>query len=70
MEQDDLTREPEVTLHKLNVYYDISEDPKFLRIAADYCRWLAMESGDEEYNMPFAPICPHFTTSGSHTWTR
>ena len=49
MEQDDLTREPEVTLHKLNVYYDISEDPKFLRIAADYCRWLAMESGDEEY---------------------
>ena len=49
MEQDDLTREPEVTLHKLNVYYDISEDPKFLRIAADYCRWLAMKSGDEEF---------------------
>lgn len=49
MEQDDLTREPEVTLHKLNVFFDISEDPKFLRIAADYCRWLAMESGDEEY---------------------
>jgi len=49
MEQDDLTDNPEVTLHKLNVYYDISEDPKFLRIAADYCRWLAMESGDEEF---------------------
>ena len=49
MEQDDLTENPEVTLHKLNVYYDISEDPKFLRIAADYCRWLAMESGDEEF---------------------
>ena len=49
MEQDDLTREPEVTLHQLNGFYDISEDPKFLRIAADYCCWLAMESGDEEY---------------------
>ena len=49
MEQDDLTENPEVTLHKLNIYYDISEDPKFLRIAADYCRWLAMESGDEEF---------------------
>jgi len=49
MEQDDLTENPEVTLHKLNVYYDISEDPKFLRIAADYCRWLAMESGDEDF---------------------
>jgi pimeloyl-ACP methyl ester carboxylesterase len=49
MEQDDLKENPEVTLHKLNVYYDISEDPKFLRIAADYCRWLAMESGDQEF---------------------
>ncbi len=49
MEQDDLEENPEVTLHKLNVYYDISEDPKFLRIAADYCRWLAMESGDQEF---------------------
>jgi len=49
MEQDDLKKEPEVTLHKLNVYYDISEDPKFLRIAADYCRWLAMEARDEEF---------------------
>ena len=49
MEQDDLEKDPEVTLHKLNVYYDISEDPKFLRIAADYCRWLAMESSDEDY---------------------
>lgn len=51
MEQDDLTQEPEVTLHKLNGFYDISEDPKFLRIAADYCRWLAMESSDEEYSV-------------------
>ena len=49
MEQDDLEKDPEVTLHKLNVYYEISEDPKFLRIAADYCRWLAMETGDEDY---------------------
>ena len=49
MEQDDLKENPEVTLHKLNVYYDISEDPKFLRIAADYCRWIAMESDDEEF---------------------
>ena len=51
MEQDDLTQDPEVTLHKLNGFYDISEDPKFLRIAADYCRWLAMESGDEEFSV-------------------
>ena len=49
MEQDDLKENPEVTLHKLNVYYDISEDPKFLRIAADYCRWLAMESDDQDF---------------------
>ena len=48
MEQDDLKENPEVTLHKLNVYYDISEDSKFLRIAADYCRWIAMESSDQE----------------------
>ena len=52
MEQDDLKENPEVTLHKLNVYYDISEDPKFLRIAADYCRWLAMESSDQEFAVP------------------
>jgi len=49
MEQNDLKEIPEVTLHKLNVYYDISEDPKFLRIAADYCRWLAMESSDQDF---------------------
>lgn len=49
MEQDDLEENPEVTLHKLNIYYDISEDPKFLRIAADYCRWLAMKSSDKEF---------------------
>jgi len=48
MEQDDLEKDPEVTLHKLNVYYEISEDPKYLRIAADYCRWIAMESSDPE----------------------
>ena len=48
MEQDDLEENPEVTLHKLNVYYEISEDPKFLRIAADYCRWIAMETSDQE----------------------
>lgn len=48
MEQDDLEKDPEVTLHKLNVYYDISKDSKFLRIAADYCRWIAMKSSNQE----------------------
>ena len=42
MEQDDLKENPEVTLHKLNVYYGISEDPKFLRIAADLCEVIVL----------------------------
>ena len=48
MEQDDLDEDPELTLHRLNEYSTISDDPKYLRIAADFCRWIAMESGDME----------------------
>ena len=36
MEKEDFTKYPEETLHKLNDYYEISEDPKYLRIAADF----------------------------------
>ena len=38
MEQDDLDEDPELTLHRLNEYYTISDNPKYLRIAADFCR--------------------------------
>ena len=48
MEQIDYEKDPVAVLHKLNEYYDISDDPKFLRIAADYCRWTAMDSSDQE----------------------
>jgi len=48
MEQDDFTKKPEETLHKLNDYYVISNDPKFLRIAADFCNSVAVKEKDEE----------------------
>ena len=48
MEQEDFTKDPEGTLHKLNDYYKISEDPKFLRIAADFCNSIAAKEKDEE----------------------
>ena len=48
MEQDDFAKDPEETLHKLNEYYEISEDPKFLRIAADFCNSIAAKEKDEE----------------------
>ena len=48
MEQDDFTKNPEETLHKLNDYYVISENPKFLRIAADFCNSIAAKEKDEE----------------------
>ena len=48
LELDDFSKEPVVTLHKLKEYYTISDNPRFLRIAADLCRWIAMESGDPE----------------------
>ena len=48
MEQDDLAEDPALTLHRLNEYYTISDDPKYLRIAADFCRWLALEESDME----------------------
>ena len=41
MESDDFAKDPEDTLHKLNVYYEISKDPKDLRIAADFCNSIA-----------------------------
>ena len=47
MEQEDFTKDPEETLHKLNDYYEISEDPKFLRIAADFCNSIAAKEKDE-----------------------
>jgi len=48
MEQDDFTKDPEETLHKLNDYYEISNDPKYLRIAADFCNSIAAGEKDEE----------------------
>jgi len=48
MEQDDFSKDPQETLHKLNDYYEISEDPKFLRIAADFCNSIAAKKKDEE----------------------
>ena len=48
MEQDDFTKDPQETLHKLNDYYEISDDPKFLRIAADFCNSIAAKEKDEE----------------------
>lgn len=48
MEGDDFTKDPEETLHKLNDYYEISDDPKFLRIAADFCNCIAATEKDEE----------------------
>ena len=40
--------DPVETLHRLKEYYAISNDPKFLRIAADLCRWIAARSNDDE----------------------
>jgi len=48
MEQDDFSKDPEDTLHRLNDYYEISDDPKFLRIAADFCNSSAAKEKDEE----------------------
>ena len=48
MEKEVFTKNPEETLHKLNEYYEISEDPKFLRIAADFCNSIAANEKDEE----------------------
>ncbi len=48
METDDFAKDPEDTLHKLNVYYEISKDPKYLRIAADFCNSIAAKEKDEE----------------------
>ena len=48
MEQDDFTEVPEETLHKLNDYFEISNDPKYLRIAADFCNSIAAKEQDEE----------------------
>ena len=48
MEEDDFTKNPTDTLHKLNVYYEISEDPKYLRVAADFCNSIAAKEEDEE----------------------
>ena len=48
MEQDDFAKNPEETLHRLNDYYEISDDPKFLRIAADFCNSIAAKEKDEE----------------------
>jgi len=48
MEEDDFAKNPEETLRKLNVYYEISDDPKFLRIAADFCNCIAAKEKDEE----------------------
>ncbi len=49
MEQIDYESDPVAALHKLNEYYAISDDPKYLRIAADLCRWAALDSGDMEF---------------------
>ena len=48
MNETDFTEDPKATLRKLNDYYKISNDPKFLRIAADFCHCIADEAKDGE----------------------
>ena len=45
--QDDFTADQAATLRQLDEYYPIASDPKYLRIAADLCRFIAADSEPE-----------------------
>ena len=68
MEQIDYESEPVAALHKLNEYYAISDDPKYLRIAADLCRWAAMDSGDMEFAIRGHLSALYYTKAAFAAW--
>ncbi len=62
--QDDYGKNPRATLTKLNEYYDISGNPKYLIIAADLCRYLATQNDETEairYHLSNYHYCTSFT---------
>ena len=68
MEQIDYEKDPVAALHKLNEYYAISDDPKFLRIAADICRWAALDSGDMEFAIRGHLSALYYTKAAYASW--
>ncbi len=68
MEQIDYEKDPVAALHKLNEYYAISDDPKFLRIAADLCRWAALDSGDMEFAIRGHLSALYYTKAAFASW--
>ena len=68
MEQIDYEKDPVAALHKLNEYYAISDDPKFLRIAADLCRWAALDSGDMEFAIRGHLSALYYTKAAYASW--
>ncbi len=68
MEQIDYEKDPVAALHKLNEYYAISDDPKFLRIAADLCRWAALDSGDMEFAIRGHLSALYYTKAAFAAW--
>ena len=68
MEQIDYEKDPVAALHKLNEYYAISDDPKYLRIAADLCRWAALDSDDMEYAIRGHLSALYYTKAAFAAW--
>ena len=68
MEQIDYEKDPVAALHKLNEYYAISDDPKYLRIAADLCRWAALDSGDMEFAIRGHLSALYYTKAAYASW--
>jgi len=46
--KDDLQDDPAMVLKKLNEFFEVSGNPKYLLIAADLCRYLATQVDEEE----------------------
>ncbi|MBR3505749.1 MAG: hypothetical protein IKO02_01715, partial [Lentisphaeria bacterium] len=70
MEQIDYESDPVAALHKLNEYYAISDDPKFLRIAADLCRWVALDSGDMQIAIRGHLSALYYTKAAFAAWPK
>ena len=68
MEQIDYEKDPVAALHKLNEYDAISDDPKYLRIAADLCRWAALDSGDMEFAIRSHLSALYYTKAAFAAW--
>lgn len=68
MEQIDYENDPVAALHKLNEYYAISDDPKYLRIAADLCRWAALDSDDMEFAIRGHLSALYYTKAAFAAW--